>query len=90
MIRAAVAGLGWWGKIMIQRMKPSEDIQIVLAVDPSPNVVDFATQHGVKLVPRLEDALADPSIDAVIRCTPSRSSPQSRPASMSSAKSRWR
>ncbi len=70
MIRAAVAGLGWWGKIMIQRMKESHDLQIVLAVDPSPTVTEFAKQHGVKLVPRLDDALADPSIDAVILCTP--------------------
>jgi len=72
MIRAAVIGLGWWGKHMIRRMKESRELAIVLAVDTNQNHAAFAAEHGVAFVPTFEAALKDPAIDAVILCTPHR------------------
>jgi predicted dehydrogenase len=70
MIRAAVAGIGWWGKHMIRRTAESDAIRIVLAVDPNPAAEAFAKEHGIAYTPSLEVALADAKIDAVILCTP--------------------
>jgi predicted dehydrogenase len=70
MIRAAIAGLGWWGKHMIRRMKDSQELQIVTAIEPNPALESFAAEHGVRFTTRFADALGDPGIDAVILCTP--------------------
>jgi len=32
MMRAAIAGLGWWGKHMVRRMKDSDALRIVTAI----------------------------------------------------------
>ncbi|WP_051660959.1 Gfo/Idh/MocA family oxidoreductase [Bosea sp. 117] len=70
MIRAAIAGLGWWGKHMIRRMADSDRLRIVAAIDTSDAQATFAAEHGIPLTTRWEDVLNDPSIDAVILCTP--------------------
>jgi predicted dehydrogenase len=70
MIRAAVAGLGWWGKLMVRRMKDSEALRITTAVEANPALESFAAEHGLRFTTRFDDALRDPDIDAVILCTP--------------------
>jgi len=70
MIRAAIAGLGWWGKHMIRRMADSSELRIVAAIDTSQAQAAFAAEHGIPLTTNWDDVLSDPSIDAVILCTP--------------------
>ncbi|HEY9214731.1 MAG TPA: Gfo/Idh/MocA family oxidoreductase [Ancylobacter sp.] len=70
MIRAAIAGLGWWGKHMIRRMADSSELRIVAAIDTSDAQAAFAAEHGIALTTRWDDVLNDPTIDAVILCTP--------------------
>ncbi len=72
MIRAAVAGLGWWGKHIVHRMAASDALRVVLAVEPDPSRAGFAAEHGLPITRDLGDALRDPAIDAVILCTPHR------------------
>lgn len=70
MIEAAVAGLGWWGQHMVRRLKGSERIRLVAAVETSPERAAFAAEHGLKFVGSLDEVLHDPGIQAVILCTP--------------------
>lgn len=71
MLNAAVVGLGWWGKTITHRMKSSDRMRVTRAVDLFPERHgDFAAENGLALSGRYEDALEDPSIDAVILCTP--------------------
>lgn len=70
MIKAAVAGLGWWGQHVVRRLKGSEHLSIVTAVETNPQRAPFAAEHGLKFADGLAAVLADPAIDAVILCTP--------------------
>jgi predicted dehydrogenase len=69
-IRAAVIGLGWWGKKVVGDLADSEHIDVVLGVDPTPEGRAFATQAGLAAGHDLADALDDEQVDAVILCTP--------------------
>jgi predicted dehydrogenase len=70
MIRAAVIGVGWWGKHLVRRTAESDAIRITLAIDPNPVTEAFAREYRLAYASSLEAALADPNIDAVILCTP--------------------
>ncbi|HSD53980.1 MAG TPA: Gfo/Idh/MocA family oxidoreductase, partial [Burkholderiales bacterium] len=70
MVRVAVVGLGWWGRIIVQLLRGSAQMRAVKAVDPSPLAAAFAREHGLPLVAELHDALSDPDVDAVVLCTP--------------------
>jgi predicted dehydrogenase len=71
MIRAAILGLGWWGKTIVRRMASSGELRIVAAVELDPaRHAAFAEEFGLRLASRSEDVLNDPEIDAVILCTP--------------------
>ena len=70
MINAAVAGLGWWGQHMVRRLKGSERIRLVAAVETNPERTTFAAEHGLKFVGSLDEVLRDHGIQAVILCTP--------------------
>jgi len=67
----AVVGMGWWGKIIVPLLKTSHKITVSTVVEINPAAIaDFAAQHGVKVVTRLEDVLKDPAIQGVVLCTP--------------------
>jgi predicted dehydrogenase len=70
MIRAAVAGLGWWGKHIVRRLAGSEVVQITTAVETHPALALFAEEHGLKFRSNLEEVFFDHEIDAVILATP--------------------
>lgn len=71
MIRCAVAGLGWWGRTIVQRMAASTRLGIEVAVEPDPAPHrDFAAKHGLRMAASLDEVLADGGIDAVVLCTP--------------------
>lgn len=69
--RAAIVGLGWWGRTIVGRMKHSDRLRIVAAVEAQPEAHrDFAASHGLALYGDYASVLAAPEIDAVILCTP--------------------
>jgi predicted dehydrogenase len=70
MIHAAVAGLGWWGQHMVRRLKGSQHIRLVAAVETNSARSTIAAQSGLRFVGDLGEVLRDPSIQAVILCTP--------------------
>jgi predicted dehydrogenase len=71
MLKAAVIGLGWWGKQITAYLSTSQHIQVTHGVDVNLDVLaDFASQHNVKLLGSLAAVLEDSSVDAVILVTP--------------------
>jgi predicted dehydrogenase len=70
-MRAAVFGLGWWGKRIIMSLADSEKIRITHGIDPEPvGRENFLRQYGVTLSDDADAAFANPDIDAVIIATP--------------------
>jgi predicted dehydrogenase len=64
-------GLGWWGRTIVQRLQGSDKLLVVRAVDVRPETAaPFAAEHGLPLSSSLDEALADPEVEAVILATP--------------------
>jgi predicted dehydrogenase len=72
MINAAIVGLGWWGKTLVESGEHSEVIRFVAGATRtvSPEVEAFAKEKQLRLAPGYEELLADPAIDAVVLATP--------------------
>jgi predicted dehydrogenase len=71
MIRAAVVGLGWWGRTIVRRLRDSEKLQVARAIDVAPEAAAaFAAEHGLLLSASLDEALGDPDLEALILATP--------------------
>lgn len=72
MLRAAIIGLGWWGKRLVESVQSTSGrICFVKAVTLEPaTVTAFAAQHGLNVVESFEETLADPEVDAVVLATP--------------------
>jgi predicted dehydrogenase len=72
MINAAVVGLGWWGKTLVESGEHSDVIRFVAAATRtvSPEVEAFASEKQLRLAPSYEALLADSAIDAVVLATP--------------------
>ena len=69
-VRAAILGLGWWGRTIVDTMRDSTVLQIVTAFDPDPAAAGVAAQAGLRLADSFDEILQDPAISAVILCTP--------------------
>ncbi len=76
MIRAAVIGLGRWGRNHVRAAQaagvaPCAALRFTRAVvrDPAKSA-DYASTHGLALGTNLDEVLADPAIDAVVLATP--------------------
>ena len=73
MIKAGIAGLGWWGKTLVEAVSGvSDDIQFVGATTRSlsDDAREFSKEHGLELYSSYEDMLKEPDIDAVVLVTP--------------------
>ena len=72
MINAAIVGLGWWGKTLVESGENSKALRFVAAATrtQSPEVKAFVEQKGLRLAANYEALLADPQIDAVVLATP--------------------
>jgi predicted dehydrogenase len=68
--KAAIIGMGWWGKTIARDLASSNAIRPVLGIDPEPTGQAAATELGLKASARFEDALADKSVEALILCSP--------------------
>lgn len=67
---AAILGLGWWGRTIVETLRGSPALRIVAAFDPDPAAASVAVQAGIALTASFEEILRDPVIEAVILCTP--------------------
>ena len=73
MINAAMVGLGWWGKTLVESVQgTSADIRFVAGVarTHTDEQTAFAAAQGVTLYHTYEEALADPRVQAVVLATP--------------------
>jgi predicted dehydrogenase len=72
MTRAAIVGLGWWGKTLVESAAGSEAIRFVAGTSRtlSPETQSFADKHDLRLAESYEVLLADPEVDAVVLATP--------------------
>jgi predicted dehydrogenase len=72
MINAAIVGLGWWGRTLVESSADSDAIRFVAGATRtvSAETEAFAKQKGLRLAPDYEALLADPDIDAVVLATP--------------------
>src|SRR3712207_3861262 len=72
MIDAAIVGIGRWGRNFVEAIHGrSERIRFVRGVDAAPEKVrEFANRHDLPVCSDLSEALADPSIQAVVLTTP--------------------
>jgi predicted dehydrogenase len=73
MIDAAIVGLGWWGKTLVEAVSGrSDEIRFVAGSTRtlSDEAMAFAREHDFTLRGSYEDLLADPAIDAVVLVTP--------------------
>jgi predicted dehydrogenase len=71
MLDAAIIGLGWWGKRLVEAAEGSKLLRFVRGVTLEPDLAqDFAAQRGLVIGTSYEEALADPKIKAVVLATP--------------------
>ncbi|HEV7410762.1 MAG TPA: Gfo/Idh/MocA family oxidoreductase [Bradyrhizobium sp.] len=70
-IRAAIVGLGRWGRQLVGATAGHARLKIVCAVEPDvEGARGFCAEHGLELAGSLDAVLADSSIDAVLLATP--------------------
>jgi predicted dehydrogenase len=72
MINAAIVGLGWWGKTLVESGEHSDVIRFVAGATRtvSPEIEAFAKEKQLQLATSYEALLADPVIEAVVLATP--------------------
>ena len=72
MLNTAMIGLGWWGKTLVKAAKDfGAPMRFVRGVSLEPDSVrDFANEYKMALGTSFEEAIADPSIQAVVLATP--------------------
>jgi predicted dehydrogenase len=72
MINAAIVGLGWWGKNIADAVQgKSRKLRFVHGVTQELEATrDYARAKGFRLSATLEEALADPEVQAVVLATP--------------------
>jgi predicted dehydrogenase len=68
----AVVGLGWWGRRVIEELTDSEDIEVVVAVDPSVEARTWASSVGIPVYATLDEALTEGGFGGVIITSPHR------------------
>lgn len=71
MIRAAIVGIGTWGRNLVEAARDSVTIQFVAGATRTRGKAEaFCKQHGLRLVETYEDLLADRELHAVVLATP--------------------
>jgi predicted dehydrogenase len=77
MIKAAIIGMGWWGRTLVESVQKSAKIHFVAGATRtvSPEIEAFAKGHGLRLVADYDTLLKDKDVDAVVLCTPNSQHP---------------
>jgi predicted dehydrogenase len=72
MINAAIVGLGWWGKTLVESAQGSDYLRFVAGTTRTvtPEVKAFTDAHKLRLAENYEALLQDPNVQAVVLCTP--------------------
>jgi predicted dehydrogenase len=72
MIRAAIVGLGWWGKNLVNAVRGHDEVIRFTAAHTRHGepVANFCREHGLRWVGDFDELLADPTLDAVVLATP--------------------
>ena len=73
MINAAMVGLGWWGKTLVEAVQADSGALHFVAGTTrtmTPAVEAFAAAQQLRLAPSYEALLADPAVEAVVLATP--------------------
>jgi predicted dehydrogenase len=72
MIRAAIVGLGWWGKTIVETVQGKSDKIVFVAGNTRTRAKaeDFCRDKKIELRDDLDGILNDPNIDAVVYTTP--------------------
>src|SRR5690606_23297639 len=73
MINAAIVGLGWWGRTLVEAVSGQSDrLRFVAGATRTINddVKAFAEQHKLRLYSSFDEVLAAPDVDAVVLATP--------------------
>ncbi|MGE5269732.1 MAG: Gfo/Idh/MocA family protein [Thiohalocapsa sp.] len=72
MIRAAIVGIGRWGRTLIGAVQGKSDkIGFVAGHNRTrAHAASFCAEHGIALKDSLDEILADPAIDAIVFATP--------------------
>jgi predicted dehydrogenase len=71
MLNAAIVGLGWWGKRLVESVEGSDAIRFSRGVTFEPDAAqEFAAKHGLAIGTDYAAVLADPAIEAVVLATP--------------------
>jgi predicted dehydrogenase len=72
-IRAAIVGMGWWGRTIVESVQSDSNVIRFVAGATrtlSPEVTAFADAQKLKLAPDFNALLADKNVDAVVLATP--------------------
>jgi predicted dehydrogenase len=72
MLNAAIVGLGWWGKTLVESVQGSDFIRFVAGTTRtvSPEIKTFAGTYTLRLAENYDALLKDPDVQAVVLCTP--------------------
>jgi predicted dehydrogenase len=73
MINAAIVGMGWWGRTLVESVQGASDkIRFIAGATRtmSPEVEAFAKQHGLRMAADYDALLKEKEIDAVVLSTP--------------------
>jgi predicted dehydrogenase len=73
MMNAAIVGLGWWGKTLVEAVQQSSDqVRFVAGTTrtKTPEVQAFAEAQKFEMADNYEALLANPKVDAVVLATP--------------------
>ena len=70
-VKVVLVGLGWWGQKIATTLSGNAAIRIVRAVEVNPDAAaKFSAAHDIPVSSNLGEALADPTVDAVLLVTP--------------------
>lgn len=70
MIRAGIAGFGWWGQTIAGYLADSQEVRVVAVAEPNETARMLAEAKGLEIFTRYEELAAHETLDAVILCTP--------------------
>src|SRR6266540_2970125 len=71
MLRTAIVGLGWWGKMLVNSSHGKGDVEFVLAQTRTKSAAEqFCREKGIRLIEDYDGVLADKSVQAVVLATP--------------------